>query len=281
MKILLINTNPVVSRLTALSARKEGVELDEVRDVSEIDNIDIYDIIFVDSDMDIEQISHFLKSSKAKRRVIFATQEQRNIDDIFNFTILKPFLPSEVSSILRDTKGEMEVHGDSLILDKRESQKPKPKDDKREEEEYINLSRLISTKDDEIEDRASKEPNKLGEIPLFEIDNDLKESSSSSSVLEKELFSIDRDSERDVKFDEPEIKRDIVDIDPKEKIEDEPKIGRERVVNKSIEDMSVDVDTQYKSRLLKDSVSSLTIEELRKLLRGTTINIKIEFPKEV
>ncbi len=45
MKILLINTNPVVSRLTALSARKEGVELDEVRDVSEIDNIDIYDII--------------------------------------------------------------------------------------------------------------------------------------------------------------------------------------------------------------------------------------------
>jgi len=29
----------------------------------------------------------------------------------------------------------------------------------------------------------------LGEIPLFEIDNDLKESSSSSSVLEKELFS--------------------------------------------------------------------------------------------
>ncbi|NPA61754.1 MAG: hypothetical protein GXO06_05670 [Epsilonproteobacteria bacterium] len=143
------------------------------------------------------------------------------------------------------------------------------------------MSRLISTKDDEIEDRASKEPNKLGEIPLFEIDNDLKESSSSSSVLEKELFSIDRDSERDVKFDEPEIKRDIVDIDPKEKIEDEPKIGRERVVNKSIEDMSVDVDTQYKSRLLKDSVSSLTIEELRKLLRGTTINIKIEFPKEV
>ncbi len=104
MKILLINTNPVVSRLTALSARKEGVELDEVRDVSEIDNIDIYDIIFVDSDMDIEQISHFLKSSKAKRRVIFATQEQRNIDDIFNFTILKPFLPSEVSSILRDTR---------------------------------------------------------------------------------------------------------------------------------------------------------------------------------
>ncbi len=188
-----------------------------------------------------------------------------------NLPIPKPFLPSEVSSILRDTKGEMEVHGDSLILDKRESQKPKPKDDKREEEEYINLSRLISTKDDEIEDRASKEPNKLGEIPLFEIDNDLKESSSSSSVLEKELFSIDRDSERDVKFDEPEIKRDIVDIDPKEKIEDEPKIGRERVVNKSIEDMSVDVDTQYKSRLLKDSVSSLTIEELRKLLRGTTI----------
>ncbi len=120
--------------------------------------------------MDIEQISHFLKSSKAKRRVIFATQEQRNIDDIFNFTILKPFLPSEVSSILRDTKGEMEVHGDSLILDKRESQKPKPKDDKREEEEYINLSRLISTKDDEIEDRAQKRPNKLGrEFPLFEI----------------------------------------------------------------------------------------------------------------
>ena len=34
MKILLVNSNPVVSRLTALSARKESVKLDEIKDIS-------------------------------------------------------------------------------------------------------------------------------------------------------------------------------------------------------------------------------------------------------
>jgi len=95
MKILLVNTNPVVSRLTALSARKEGIELDEIKDISEVDSVNDYNIVFIDSDINNRDIINFLKNSNIKRRVIFATQDEKNIDNIFNFTILKPFLPSE------------------------------------------------------------------------------------------------------------------------------------------------------------------------------------------
>jgi len=58
-----------------------------------------YNIVFIDSDINNRDIINFLKNSNIKRRVIFATQDEKNIDNIFNFTILKPFLPSEVSSI--------------------------------------------------------------------------------------------------------------------------------------------------------------------------------------
>ncbi len=74
MKILLVNTNPVVSRLTALSARKEGIELDEIKDISEVDSVNDYNIVFIDSDINNRDIINFLKNSNMKRRVIFATQ---------------------------------------------------------------------------------------------------------------------------------------------------------------------------------------------------------------
>jgi len=338
MKILLINTNPVVSRLTALSARKEGVDLDEVRDISEVKNIDGYDIVFVDSDIDIKETVNFLKNSNIKRKVIFATQEQKDIDTIFNFTILKPFLPSEVSSILREAKVEID-NDNSEELDFKDKtttlfEEVKQKEETKEEEEYLDLSRLISTKDDNVKEDDSL--NLGNKISIFEVDNREDEKrvrDKSSLVLEKdsskdeinienELFSIDRDSKNEVDFEklkekdkeekkttkildrdeisniksllddtietkEEELKLDDIDeisIPPKvekEKIDSEPLIKNEEIEKENIEPKVEKVDIKEKRRVLRDTVGSLPIEELRQLLRGTKIHITIEFPKEV
>ncbi len=77
MKILLVNTNPVVSRLTALSARKEGIELDEIKDISEVDSVNDYNIVFIDSDINNRDIINFLKNSNIKRRVILLLKMKR------------------------------------------------------------------------------------------------------------------------------------------------------------------------------------------------------------
>ena len=60
MKILLINANPVVSRLLALCTREGHLLLDEVTDVNEVKNV-VYDLIFVDDGSYVEDIDIFLE----------------------------------------------------------------------------------------------------------------------------------------------------------------------------------------------------------------------------
>jgi len=346
MKILLINTNPVVSRLTALSARKEGISLDEVDSILEVKNIESYNIVFVDSDINSREVIEFLKKSNVKRRVIFATQDQKNIDSIYNFTILKPFLPSEVSSILRDAKADTDINvDDDLELDSDIFKRVETKEERPTEEEYINLSKLISTKEDKGEKKFSEEKvletsnvkfgDKLelnSKIDIFSTDKseesnldsnllEPEESKEQKAKVENELFSMDKESDIEVDFNNLDSSEDRKEKEEKKR-ESEPKVldrdeisnikslldgaveesgedlalnnitvssskteqEREEVKEKREEEKKIEtpkVDITRRERVLKDTVGSLPIEELRQLLRGTKIHITIEFPKEV
>ena len=104
MKILLINNNPVVSRLTALSARKEDIEIDEIQEVTELVSSQ-YDIVFVDADSwskDVEDV--ISENIDVQKRVLFYAQDDNQEADIFDMSILKPFLPSEVSAVIRSVE---------------------------------------------------------------------------------------------------------------------------------------------------------------------------------
>ncbi len=129
MKILLVNSNPVVSRLTALSARKESVRLDEIKDISALKKSD-YDIVFVDFESYTQELSNLLSNSDIPKRVLFYTQDDKEKPEIFNITILKPFLPSEVSAVLRERKIEIEENPPT--------------------EEYTDLNKLIAEKKDDL-----------------------------------------------------------------------------------------------------------------------------------
>lgn len=104
MKILLINNNPVVSRLTALSARKEDIEIDEVQEVTELTSYN-YDIVFVDADSWNEDVkSTIFTHLETQKKVLFYAQDDNEDLDIFDKGILKPFLPSEVSAVIRSVE---------------------------------------------------------------------------------------------------------------------------------------------------------------------------------
>ena len=104
MKILLINNNPVVSRLTALSARKEEIEIDEIQEVTEL-NSDTYDIVFVDGDSWTKDVRDVIKENiKVKKSVLFYTEGDEEEQGSFDLAILKPFLPSEVSAVIRSVE---------------------------------------------------------------------------------------------------------------------------------------------------------------------------------
>jgi hypothetical protein len=241
MKILLVNSNPVVSRLTALSARKESVELDEIKDISELKKSE-YNIVFVDSEAFNIELSNVLKNLNIKRKVLFYTQDDKEIDEIFNFTILKPFLPSEVSAILREAKIEIDEEEHLKLSSSKKSQEIK--------EEYLDLNELISTKRDDLAPLTStikdkQETKKIEEekkedikTPILEAKEEelLKELNASKNILNNvkesqklelkqepllikeeskdkfnsdELFVLDRDEKKKHKED----KEDIEDID--------------------------------------------------------------------
>jgi len=106
MKILLINNNPVVSRLTALSARKEDVEIDEIQEVTELSS-DIYDIVFVDAESWTKDVRDVISENiRTRKSVLFYADGDEENRASFDTAILKPFLPSEVSAVIRSIEEE-------------------------------------------------------------------------------------------------------------------------------------------------------------------------------
>ena len=223
MKILLINSNPVVSRLTALSARKEEIQIDEVQEVNEVNNSH-YDIVFVDADSWNKDVdSAISKNIQTQKRVLFYAQDDKSSKDLFDISILKPFLPSEVSAVIRlveesgsSTSNETKVEEKNFeILETSKSEqkddflrslnddlnfeekvttlvedKPvelKTKVDKRDEDIFAELKDDSKTFDEQLEEAFPLKKSELESEALFELDlSDSDKLENSSVALEKE-----------------------------------------------------------------------------------------------
>ncbi|EPW9476855.1 hypothetical protein ACWS70_000170 [Campylobacter jejuni] len=96
MKILLLNENPVVSRLISLSAKKMSYDFEELNAYNE--NLSNYDVIVVDSDTPAP-----LKILKEKcNRLIFLAPRNQNVEDIDAQILQKPFLPTDFLNLLNN-----------------------------------------------------------------------------------------------------------------------------------------------------------------------------------
>ncbi|MFV0947250.1 hypothetical protein [Campylobacter jejuni] len=96
MKILLLNENPVVSRLISLSAKKMSYDFEELNAYNE--NLSNYDVIIVDSDTPAP-----LKILKEKcNRLIFLAPRNQNVEDIDAQILQKPFLPTDFLNLLNN-----------------------------------------------------------------------------------------------------------------------------------------------------------------------------------
>jgi hypothetical protein len=280
MKVLLINTNPVVSRLTSLSARKENIKLDEIKEITELKNNSNYNIIFVDFDSLTKEVIDFLEKSKAKKKVCFYTKDdnEKEIEGIFNFHILKPFLPSEVSAIIRDCKIEMEkeieqqeeaIKEENMVsLDELISQKDDLKiiDIPKEKEEIkIDTTLPNKTKKEEIKTIKPQEKEEkkeetiiLGTIPQKEVIEETKEKieTKKDKLEEKveetlELFEIDNDNNK-----KEEKKENIELFEPNLKDEESENIKNQE--ENSIFDLDIDSKNELDFDIIKENNNNST-----------------------
>ena len=110
MNILLINTNPVVSRLISFCIRDEDTVFEEVTDVNAV-ALDRYDIVFVDDDSYIDGLEDTLTNFMIRKKVFLASKSSNeDLMDFFDEVIQKPFLPSQITSVL---EGLDEIENDT------------------------------------------------------------------------------------------------------------------------------------------------------------------------
>jgi len=100
MNILLINTNPVVSRLISLCVRDTDTIFEEVVDISLV-RLDRYDIVFVDDASFIDGLEDTLKNFMIRKKVFLSSRYfDKTPLNYFDEVLEKPFLPSQITSLL-------------------------------------------------------------------------------------------------------------------------------------------------------------------------------------
>ncbi len=251
MKILLINSNPVVSRLTALSARKEEIQIDEVQEINEISNSK-YDIVFVDADSWSKELENAISQDiQAQKRVLFYAQDDKNSKELFDISILKPFLPSEVSAVIRSVEEyalSSEESNEKLVEVKEESIFNVSDTEKEEKKEDF----LLSLDDDVLEDKKQEIAldSVKKEIKIEDKEEDLfaelKENSNDFNQQLAEAFPSKKEDELfDLEFTEDALEKEF-DVLDKEKKSDSKEVEKEELFDFDLDsnnglDLNLDV----------------------------------------
>jgi len=97
MTILLINDNPVVSRLLALCTRDDDMVLEEVKGVHTMHH-ESYDVVFIDERSYVGEVLNLSEIIHIGKKILLSSVDVE-IND-FDMTIQKPFLPSQIIEIL-------------------------------------------------------------------------------------------------------------------------------------------------------------------------------------
>lgn len=256
MKILLLNENPVVSRLISLSAKKMSYDFEEINTYDE--NLGHYDVIIVDSDTPAP-----LKILKEKcDKLIFLAPRNQSVD-IEAQILHKPFLPTDFLNLLNQENLKID---DSIVLPIDESENPYadisldldslnlddlPDENNNAQESDFSLEEgLESLTLDDMEEGASqkeiasenidKELN-LDDLSLDEEqeeDNSISEQVETSHLEEKHEEALEALSQDDILNDEfseekeEELETQEQDVEEQDKIED----------IQELEDKTVDLD---------------------------------------
>ncbi|HDV6424472.1 TPA: hypothetical protein RJS05_000269 [Campylobacter coli] len=258
MKILLLNENPVVSRLISLSAKKMSYDFEEINTYDE--NLGHYDVIIVDSDIPAP-----LKILKEKcDKLIFLAPRNQSVD-IEAQILHKPFLPTDFLNLLNQENLKID---DSIVLPIDESENPYadisldldslnlddlPDENNNAQESDFSLEEGLEslTLDDMEEEEASQkeiasenidEELNLDDLSLDEEqegDNSTSEQVEVSHLKEKHEEALEALSQDDILNDEfseekeEELETQEQDAEEQDKIED----------IQELEDKTVDLDS--------------------------------------
>ena len=267
MHILLINANPVVSRLLALCTRDDAIVLNESKTVNGVSE-NIYDLVFVDEASYGRDVAELITGFKNSKKVFISYRSDAMRG--FDMTIKKPFLPSQITELIAERQKE---------------------DENLEEEEVMHSIFPLSAEEENAP--AVLDVDEIEKIKaLLDMDEDLEEPETELSDEEIEA--------RKIEVIKEQLIADGLEIVDENEIVEELSIGfdgslhtveksdtlskkdkKKRVKRKKKKEKSKKTKfTKEKMRHIEDAVkmvmASMTKKQMKKLLKGKEIKVTIK-----
>lgn len=282
MHILLVNANPVVSRLLVLCTRDVTVVLDEVTTTKDVKS-NAYDIVFVDEALFGQEVADLL-TGLGNIKKVFISYRSESMKD-FDITIKKPFLPSQIIDIIKETETkeiDSPKEEEKLVIDS----------DKKEEE--IPSIFPLSAEDDMEEilaiDESSATPTVLDSNEIEKI-KALLDMDDNLEVID-EVLSDDEIEARKIALIKEQLIADGLEIVEEDKIVEELSVNLDGTLKKSKKEKvrKRKQKKEKKSKKLKfteenmehieDAIemamAMMTKKQMKKLLKGKEIAIRIK-----
>jgi hypothetical protein len=307
MNILLINTNPVVSRLISLCLRDDSIVFEEVEHVTEVEG-STYDIVFVDDASYDDKVAAFSAWVANIGKLVFLSSRDtgEEIGGKFDLVIKKPFLPSQIQEIIDQAKAESEAReteGSASIEMEGpvgESIEPVEEEEKEEiveeiptEEEHF-IFPLSSSKESEEDDSSAEESEpdeeeaSSDEIPKVLDSNDIKQIKALLEEDEEDLPEVDLEDEEQIEARKVEVitqklEEEGLEIVDEEKIISElsqkpEKMPKQKKKSKKKKKQTEEIYT-FEEALLA-AVENMKPKKIKKLLKGAEVTIRIRFKDE-
>ena len=292
MHILLINANPVVSRLLILCTRDDTVVLDEVETVDEVAQ-NVYDVVFVDEasyGRDVAELLATLKNTK-KVFISYRSDEMRG----FDVTIKKPFLPSQITELIAEVEAHkddevVEMEEETLMIEEEEiaDEMPSIFPLSAEEEEPV-----VETLEEEVNAAAVLDVDEIEKIKaLLDMDEDLEVPETELSDEEIEARKIEVIKEQLIAdgleiVDENEIVEELsigLDgslhaVEKADKASNKDKTKRKKSKKKKTKSKKLKF-TEENMEHIEDAVemamASMTKKQMKKLLKGKEVEVTIK-----
>ena len=303
MKILLLNTNPVVSRLVSLCLRDTETVLDEVSRIGEITGTS-YDIAFVDDASYDSEVTAFLGAMQIGQIVFFSSRESgEEIGTGFDIVIKKPFLPSQIQQVIESVRSSDEESSSDGDVDEQillEVEEVSPETIKEtssnpflfplseEENEPVKAEENMVSEDIETSEKLEI-PKVLDHSEIEQIKALLEEEdekiepvdlSDEEAYEARKIEAITKKLEADgLEIVEEEEILSALSKKPKKKknkSKKPKKSGKSKKQKKKKEE-----DTYTMEEALLAAIENMKPKKIKKLLKGADVTIKIRFKDEI
>jgi len=286
MHILLINANPVVSRLLVLCTRDVAVVLDEVTTVEDVEST-AYDIVFVDEASYGRDVNELLVRLGMPKKVFisYRNDEMRG----FDITIKKPFLPSQITDIIKEIEVQeidTPIVEEELVIESDEKKEEVPSIfplSTEDDEEALNID---ESEDDTV--ATVLDSDEIEKIKaLLDMDDDLEivDEQLSDDEIEARKVALIKEQliaegleiiEEDKIVEELSVNLDgTLKKDKKTKVKKSKK-KKQKNKNKSKKLKFTEENMEHIEDAVEMAMATMTKKQMKKLLKGKEIEIRIK-----